>query len=377
MEEACSVKEIHKEFMIVPRNPPKEVFHDKAKDLVQNAIDLPLFNAAIVLNFLASLLSAKVWGVLKDVVVNSRNISMIIKNMSVVPKSVYVERVLKSQNVGHIHAHWAGTTSTMAYVIHRLSGIPYSFTLHRWDIYENNMLKEKVRAAAFARCISAKGKNDTLAIVGKKFENKVRVVHVGVKLPVPKSVDKINRLFTFMTPANLLPVKGHRYLIDACEILKSKGLDFRFWIVGDGPLEEELKKRVEAKGIADKVVFWGRLPHEKVIQFYKDRLVDLVVLPSIRSDVNESEGIPVALMEAMSYGIAVISTDTGAIEELIGDGSGMVVPQKNEARLAQAILTLAKDEYVYEQLRSRGRRKIEDDFDIAKTSSKLVDLMTI
>ena len=373
IEELCAIKEFHKEILIIPRNPTKQIYHQKAKDLKADTVWLPLFNRAIILQLFVCFFSLRFWRTLQSIFKESRSLGVFYKNLTVLPKSLYIARLLQKRNVFHIHAHWAGTTATMAYVIHRLTGIPYSFTTHRWDIEENNMLKEKVRTADFCRCISQRGKQTVVSIVGDQWQDRIHVLHMGVECPKGvRTVAKGNVPFILITPANLLAVKGHRFMIEACHLLKAQGRNFNYWIVGDGVFEDKLKQLVKDHDVEDVVSFLGRLPHEKVIEMYRDRAVDLVVMPSINDDDGQHEGIPVALMEAMSYGIPVISTETGGIPELIGDGSGIMVKEKDGSALASAVERLMTDVQWYGCIGAKGRKKIENDFNLSKLAKTLM-----
>jgi len=278
--------------------------------------------------------------------------------------------------VQHIHAHWGSTTATMAYIISQLTGISWSFTLHRWDIKENNMLEEKVKSAKFVRCISENGRNELLSTISRKYENKVKVIHMGVKTPDKISEPNINRdFFTIVTPANLLEVKGHKFLVEACSILIERGIDsFQCIFYGEGPLRTELEKLIQEKGLTEYIKIPGSIPHQELLKIYKNHKVDIVVLPSITTADGEHEGIPVALMEAMAYGIPVISTNTGGIPELIGDGSGIMVEEKNAEAIADALERLIKDrDYRYE-IGRKGRLKVGKEFDIEKNVRDLIEL---
>ena len=374
LDEICSVKKIRKEVVIVPRNPPKELFHEKAGGLAGDAIWLPLINANMLVRFAAALTSARVRGVVGAVARESRGWTMLAKNLAVLPKSVYAAALLQKRGVEHIHAHWGGTTTTMAYAIHRLTGIPFSFTLHRWDIYADNMLKLKVSAATFARCISERGRRDVLAIIGAEFAEKVPVVHMGVALPGAAVARRSRAVPVLLTPANLLPVKGHRYMISACALLKRRGIILEYWIAGEGPLERALKRMAKAEGVADRVRFLGPLPHEKLLRLYEEGAVDLVILPSVNAD-GHHEGIPVALMEAMAYGIPVVSTDTGSIPELIDGGGGVMVAEKNAAALADAVGALLADRGLRARIGRHGRRNVERNFEQSRVAARLCGLM--
>src|SRR5690606_27501786 len=125
-------------------------------------------------------------------------------------------------------------------------------------------------------------------------------------------------------PANLLPIKGHEYLLRAISRLGNrKGLEL--WIAGDGPLKTPLRQLTDALGLRDVVRFLGRLDHSELLKFYRENQVDLVCLASLELGLGLHEGIPVALIEAMSYGIPVVATSSGGIGELLADGAGLLV----------------------------------------------------
>ena len=317
------------------------------------------------------------WRIILDILLNSRNPKILIKNLSVVPKAVFISHLFYQMGVQHVHAHWGSTTATMTWIVSELTGIPWSFTLHRWDISENNMLKEKVETAKFVRCISEHGKNELLNIVGKKYEEKIKVIHMGVKIPEEILISDGNKdSFTIVTPANLLEVKGHKFLAEACSILIERGIDsFQCIFYGEGPLRTELEKLIQEKGLTEYIKIPGAIPHQELLKIYKNHKVDIVVLPSITTADGEHEGIPVALMEAMAYGIPVISTNTGGIPELIGDGSGIMVKEKSAEDIADRLEMLIKDrDYRYEISR-KGRLKVEKEFDIEKNVKDLIELM--
>ena len=377
LEELLEMKQWGINFLIIPRNPTKEILHKESERLLENAVWLPLINFKILISFFKSLfINPLLWVVITKIILHSRNIWVFIKNLAVIPKGVFTAKIIQKENIKHIHAHWGSTTATMAYVISKLTGIPWSFTLHRWDIAENNMLREKVRTAKFVRCISEHGKNELLSIIGKEYEKKIKVIHMGVEVPEEiLQLQKNRDFFTITTPANLLEVKGHKYLIEACEILVNKGFrNFQCIFYGEGPLRKELESIIREKGLAQYIKLPGAIPHEELLGMYKNREVDIVILPSINTSSGEHEGIPVALMEAMAYGIPVVSTNTGGIPELIGDGNGIMIEEKNSLALADAIEKLIKDEAFREEIVKKGRLKVVRDFNLEYIAKHLIML---
>ena len=377
LEEMLAVTELGVNLVIIPRNPSKEVFHKEGEKLLDDTIWLPLLDKRIFFYFLKVLLSKlRVWRIIGTILHRSRTWKIAAKNLAILPKAVFVANLLRNRGVEHIHTHWGSTTATMAWIISELTGIPWSVTLHRWDIKENNMLEEKVKSAKFVRCISENGRDELLNIISRKYENKVKVIHMGVKTPDKISEPKINRdSFTIVTPANLLEVKGHKFLVEACSILIERGIDsFQCIFYGEGQLRENLENMVEEKKLTEHIELSGVVPHDTLIEMYKNHKVDIVVLPSITTASGEHEGIPVALMEAMAAGVPVISTTTGGIPELLGDGAGILVPPEDSKALADAIEQLMKDSELRYKIGAKGKEKVKKEFAIDSVVTKMVEL---
>ena len=365
--------------IIIPRNPTKKIFHNEAWELLENAIWLPLINFAILFGFIKTLLTKKsAWEIIFLVFKNSRSFTILIKNLAVLPKAFYVADRVKREGIYHIHAHWGSTTATMAYAVSKLTNTRWSFTLHRWDIKENNMLKEKVKAAKFARLISRHGYHETLEIIGPEYKNKCFVLHMGVYVPetivAPKEENKES--FVIATVANLVEVKGHKYLIQAIKILKEKGYhNVKCYFIGEGPLRQGLEKIVINLGLNNNIIFKGALPNDALYKLYAQGEIDCVVLPSIITDKGEHEGIPVSLMEAMAFKIPVISTNTGGIPELLENDSGIIVNQKDPEELAKAIETLIRNKELRKKISENGYRKVKSEFWLPDNTKKLLELI--
>ena len=105
-----------------------------------------------------------------------------LKNLAVVPKALWLADVAARWEANHIHCHWGGTTATMTLLASKVSGIPWSLTVHRWDIVENNLLADKIRSASFTRFISEDGLRMARAL-GVVSDGKVGVLRMGVELP--------------------------------------------------------------------------------------------------------------------------------------------------------------------------------------------------
>lgn len=125
LEEMLAMAELGVDLVVVPRNPPREVFHKEAQKLLDLTVFLPLLNWSITVRFLqAFVLHPRLRRILWKVLLHSRSPKILAKNLAVIPKAVFVAKILKRRGVEHIHAHWGSTTATMAWVISELTGIP-------------------------------------------------------------------------------------------------------------------------------------------------------------------------------------------------------------------------------------------------------------
>jgi len=155
----------------------------------------------------------------------------------------------------------------------------------------------------------------------------------------------------------LIEVKGVEYLIEACAELKE---DFYLLIVGDGPLREKLAKTAERLG--KKAVFLGWRRDVPGILAASD----IFVLPSI------SEGLPVALLEAMAGGKACVATDIGL--PIKHEKTGLIVPPKDSRALAAAIERLISDRELRERLGKNARKVIKEEYSWEKAVEKYMEI---
>jgi len=263
------------------------------------------------------------------------------KNLAVFPKALWLADLVENESIEHIHAHWLSTPSTVAMLASMLTGVSWSCTAHRGDIVANNLLDRKLSHAAFVRFISSSGislaKEHCLDV-----ESKARLLHMGVEIPATQITWTDREPLVVLCPANLVRVKGHRFLLEAWSKL-SLTRPVKLLLAGDGELRDELEKQAMDLGLMGTVNFLGHVPHAALLAMYERNAVDLVVLPSLDLGRGKHEGIPVSLIEAMAYGVPVISTATGGIPELLINGTGIIVPQADPVALAEEIVKVLND----------------------------------
>ena len=246
--------------------------------------------------------------------------------------------------------------------------------MHRWDIAENNMLEEKIKNASFARSINKAGKEEILQLIGKKYEDKILVIHMGIKVPPLINKTKTSVIPTIVCAANLVEVKGHKYLLKALAILRGRGCKIKCLFLGAGPEKETISNEIQALNLTSQVELRGIVPHEQVQKIFCEE-TDIVVLPSIITKRGEKEGIPVVLMEAMSYGIPVISTNTGGIPELLAGEAGIIVEEKNAEQLANSLAQVIQDKEWAKEIGKRGYCKVKEEFNLDKNVKELLKII--
>jgi glycosyltransferase involved in cell wall biosynthesis len=359
---------------VVPIRPRRAVFHDDAQLLTDFTIAKPILSASILGNALTEILRSPKLALRSALLLaRSRNIRVLLKNLAVLPKGLWLARLVRQEGVDHIHAHFASTNATVALMASLVSGIPWSFTAHRWDISENNLLDKKTQTATFVRAIDARGGQELRTYAGE-HQYKVRVIHMGVITYPPN----LEREWSLRNPLRVLlgarfdEQKGHRYALEAVAQLKRIGVNVTLHCAGDGPLKFTMENYASALDLLDRVTFPGLLEHQTLMTQLREHRWDVALLPSIET-CKEYEGIPVFLIEAMVAGVPVVSTNTGGIPELLEGGAGILVPQRDASAIAEALMKLASDGDYRRQLANAGVRRVRDQFTIKSTVSALLD----
>lgn len=305
-----------------------------------------------------------------------------LKSLGLFPVAAAFAEAIRERGIRHIHAHWATYPTTMAYIISRLLDIPYSFTAHAYDAtLIRAMMKEKVRRAAFIVTCTHQNRQLLSALLPEATA-KIMVSYHGVFLdrfaPAGKPVSQGRDKLVIVSCGSLYPRKGFPDLLEACRLLRDKGVKFHCMIIGEGPLRPRLERSIRSHGLDGYVHMHGAVPHEEVARHY--RTADLFVLPCVTHYLGWGElftnpvlllevglaipfrsimdGIPNVLVEAMATGIPVISTWTSAIPELVRDEwNGLLVPPHDPVRLVQAIERLLLDPALRQFL---GRNAVAD-----------------
>lgn len=152
--------------------------------------------------------------------------------------------------------------------------------------------------------------------------------------------------------------EGLDLLLDAFARMSASRPDLRVLLVGGGPQDANLKAQAQRLGLADKVIFTGRVPHSEVSRYYD--LIDLLAYP--RHSMRLTELVtPLKPLEAMAQGHLFVASDVGGHKELIRDGeTGRLFAAGNAEALAAALADMLDHRERWPAMRAAGRRFVED-----------------
>jgi glycosyltransferase involved in cell wall biosynthesis len=351
------------------------VVHDAAKELMPLVHFHPFFSLSILRNqwhFLRHNPSAyfKVLGEALRATWGSPN--FFFGALCLFPKAVRMAHEMQVMGIGHVHAQFANHAAAVAFIIHGLTGIPFSFTARGTDIHvDRHMLKEKIEAAAFVVTVSAFNKRLMIRECGAQVADKIHVVYGGVDVNVlkPNSRRRPGGPLQILCVARFEEVKGHIHLVRACSILRDRGVAFECHLVGDGPLLPKIRKEIARAGLGNHIRLHGPCPQKKVVE--RLRATDILVLATVLTQSGECEGIPNVLKEAMACGLPVVGSNISGIPELVEHGrSGLLVEAGNPAALANALERLLSNPELRQRLGKAGREKVVREFNLSVSAAR-------
>ena len=298
------------------------------------------------------------------------------KNVACFPKGLAVARYVREHRLQHIHAHWLTTPATVAFIASGMTGVPWSCTAHAHDIFSDNLVARKALSSRFIRAIATRNGRHLQILAGARAAP-VHVVHLGVAIPnAPAPAAPPARPLQVLCAARLDAIKGHEDLLQALVLLAERGIPFHCEFAGDGPLLRTLAGRIEQLGLQTSVTLRGLVEHDALLREIQTGQFDVQVLASVEHEkAGAHEGIPVSLIEAMAAQIPCVSTSTGCIPELIVDGTGVLVPQRDPGALAGALAALSERPGARHDLGSAARRHVIESFNAAQTARALYDLV--
>jgi len=297
----------------------------------------------------------------------------------------FLTRFLEAHDIDLVHTH-RYKDNVLGTIAAKLARVPHVIrTVHglrepmtgwnglKFSLYE---MLDTAALRCFADLVVAVSKRmaDTLRAAGFR-PALVTHIHNGIDLrsaaatrrpeEVRRELGIDPRALLIGTAGRLSPVKGHAALLQAARLILRHHPGAKFLVVGGGPLEAELLASAARLQVDGACLFPG--PRTDVLDLMS--AMDIFVLPSL------SEGIPMALLEAMALGKPVVATAVGGVPEVVRHGvSGLLVEPGDERALADACLDLARDRAWAARLGAGARRAVEEEFSHERSGQAIVEV---
>jgi phosphatidyl-myo-inositol dimannoside synthase len=272
-----------------------------------------------------------------------------------------------------IHAHWVLPNGPPAAVVARLRGLPLVISLHGSDVYLAERAAPLTLAAAGVFRVAG-------AVTACSRDLKQRALRLGARPDmvdvVPYGVDP--RAFQpdpaagpqvraelglpsdaplIVTVSRLVYKKGLTYLLEAFPRVIERHPRAALVIGGYGDLREDLERRAAELGIAARVRFPGQLARDRAARYIS--AADVYVVPSIRDQGGNVDGLPNALLEGMGAARPIVASCVAGIPEVIDDGEhGLLIAERDSVAIAAAINRLLDDRDLAQRLGAAARRRV-------------------
>jgi len=281
-------------------------------------------------------------------------------------------KVARRQGATVMHGHWVVPGGFMAATA--APDLPLVVSLHGSDVYVAETLGPARRAAAyvFRRAGAVTACSADLAARAIRLgadKSRTEVVPYGVdveRFRPQANVREARRAGLGVSPDDLLVSaagrlvrkKGFEYLVEAIGLMAAQPRVV-LAIAGEGDLRGELEERARSAGVPDRVRFLGNLTQDDVAAHFA--AADIVVVPSVRDDSGNVDGLPNVVLEALAAGAPLITTPAGGIGAVVEHGrTALVVSERDGSALAGAIATLAMDRTARARLGEAGRRLVTE-----------------
>lgn len=198
----------------------------------------------------------------------------------------------------------------------------------------------------------------------KAFDPVIRVVQIPNAIDVPELL-KVPRITNMDSPLRIVYVgrlvrtKGLFEALEALDLLAKRAVPFKFRVAGSGVDVQELKRRAQAMGLADRVEFLGPVFGEAKERLWMES--DIFLFPTYH------EGLPYALLEALAAGCVPVTCPVGGIPDVIQHGvHGLFVPVQDSRRVADALYRLSNDRDLLAEMASNGRKRIQENYTVGR-----------
>ena len=287
--------------------------------------------------------------------------------------------ILREERAAIIHAHF-GQEGYFCLAARRSAGIPMVTTFYGMDA--SALPRKRLWRRRFQRLfregelflVEGPRMGESLVTIGCAYE-RVHVHRLGVDLgKIRKAPPEARQEAVVLMYANFREKKGHVYGLRACRRILGSHPGLKVRIIGDGELRAEVEREIRRLGLGDRVTLLGALPHETCLE--ELGRASVLLYPSVTAADGDTEGgAPVALIEAMASGLAVVSSLHADIPTVAPDGQcALLFPERDVDGLAEGLDALLRSGRLREELGTAGRAHVENAHDMRKQGGRLETL---
>lgn len=286
-------------------------------------------------------------------------------------RAAYSSLKTKLDDNALVYSYWGDKSALLIPLLkknHKITGVS---RFHGSDLYEEacggykpfrKWLFNDLDAAV---TISDNGKRYLQEKYGNAAPKTIEVHRLGVfdhGLNPPKE----DNVFQIVSCSNLIPVKRVAFL---AKTIGKLGIKVNWVHIGDGKLRDDVKKEIAKYHDNVTGTLLGAMPNDKVLEYYSQHHIDVFV------NVSESEGVPVSIMEAFSFGIPVIATNVGGVSEIVDETVGKLLPANvSEQQLIDAILEINNGDKA--TMRNNARQRWAEKCDARRNYSTFCEFLT-
>ncbi|MGE9290361.1 MAG: glycosyltransferase [Puniceicoccales bacterium] len=273
-----------------------------------------------------------------------------------------------------VHGIWATAPTTTAWVLHHLTGIPFSFGAHAYDLFQDGgdcLLPEKIKSARWIRT-STQAAAEELQKHGARAEQIILIRRGLQDLPPKQAPRPAGETLQLLSIGRLVAKKGYPEFLELCATLRDRGIAFQATVIGDGPLREEILRTIQELQLTSHIHLTGALPRFEVEPFFHRS--DLFVFTGVISKDGDRDGLPNVVPEALAHGLPVLVRPAPGVLEAITDGeTGVVFTSDDPTQWADQLLEVWNDHPKRLQLSETGRRWVEENFLSRNNTSQLAE----
>lgn len=282
-------------------------------------------------------------------------------------------KIIRKEKIDVIHSHWIIPSGLVGGILRKIWGKTHITTAHAGDVFtiRKSKILSNIGSFVFKNSdkITANSNytKDVIISIEDKIKDNVEIIPMGVDTSCfnPKHTtglrDSFEAEYLILSVGRLVEKKGVKYLIMAMKDVIKEFSSAKLIIGGSGPEKDNLEELTEELNLRENITFVGHIKNSDLPMYYASS--DIFVLPSIKVEEGDTEGLGVVLLEAMACGTPVIGSNIGGITDIIKDvKTGLLAGPENPNDIAQKIIRLFTDDELRKKFSKEGLKTVQEKF---------------